>query len=515
MSKSVDIVGAGIAGLSVGCYLQMNGYRTQIFEQHELPGGLCTSWKRAGYTFDNCVQWLLGSAPGMRLHDAWQELGALPGPRIVDHEEFLRVVGADGATLVLYTNVDRLERHLHKLAPEDGRPIRELTNLIRRQVGFDFPFGKPRELMTPLDRLKVAVLMLPSTWSFVRYGRVSLREFASRFRSLSCAPVRVGPWAEGQSGRLLLQGRARRQARPRGRGREGLPGHGRGLAAHSTHATNDDDQDRCAVGGGRGRHQRGATVEALSGQRGAAGLTAPNPALRDGVEPRPPPPKPTPVLTGVKAVLAALRAHHLDPGSGPAISGCRGDRGRTRIESTNEPQPGNRVDDFIRRAEGARERGRHAQAQHGEGLGHAFAQARRRAGVGAVELGGQRAQFGLGGQRGVGVIRTSHPGGDRGAQLLREVIFDVSDLVELAPAPTKGHRPGAVAVAYRRAPGVVAALGPHTAVTAASMIAAISCRPVPTARANRPSRISPANSPSATLTVSGTAGWLVSISCFW
>ena len=183
MRKSVDIVGAGIAGLSVGCYLQMNGYRTQIFEQQELPGGLCTSWTRAGYTFDNCVQWLLGSAPGVRLHDAWQELGALPGPRIVDHDEFVRVVGADGATLVLYTDVDRLERHLHELAPEDGHPIRELTNLIRRQVGFDFPLGKPRELMTPLDRLKAVALMLPSTWSFVRYGRVSLREFASRFRS--------------------------------------------------------------------------------------------------------------------------------------------------------------------------------------------------------------------------------------------------------------------------------------------------------------------------------------------
>jgi hypothetical protein len=33
-----------------------------------------------------------------------------------------------------------------------------------------------------------------------------------------------------------------------------------------------------------------------------------------------------------------------------------------------------------RRAEGARERGRDAQAQHGEGLGHAFAQAGRGAG---------------------------------------------------------------------------------------------------------------------------------------
>jgi Methyltransferase domain len=47
-----------------------------------------------------------------------------------------------------------------------------------------------------------------------------------------------------------------------------------------------------------------------------------------------------------------------------------------------------------------------------------------------------------------------------------------------------------------------------------SRIAVITCSPVPTARANKPSRISPANSPSATLTVSGTAGWLVSISWF-
>jgi hypothetical protein len=47
------------------------------------------------------------------------------------------------------------------------------------------------------------------------------------------------------------------------------------------------------------------------------------------------------------------------------------------------------------------------------------------------------------------------------------------------------------------------------------MIAAITCRPVPTARANNPSRISPANSASATLTVSGTVGWHVSIPSLW
>lgn len=39
--------------------------------------------------------------------------------------------------------------------------------------------------------------------------------------------------------------------------------------------------------------------------------------------------------------------------------------------------------------------------------------------------------------------------------------------------------------------------------------------PGPDREGQQASRISPANSASATLTVSGTAGWVVSISWFW
>ncbi len=62
--KSIIIIGAGIAGLSAGCYGQMNGYQTPIFELHDLPGGLCTAWKRKGYTFDGCIHYLIGSGGG-------------------------------------------------------------------------------------------------------------------------------------------------------------------------------------------------------------------------------------------------------------------------------------------------------------------------------------------------------------------------------------------------------------------------------------------------------------------
>ena len=48
MGDRVAIVGAGISGLSAGCYARMNGYEVEIHESHSLPGGLCTSWKRSG-----------------------------------------------------------------------------------------------------------------------------------------------------------------------------------------------------------------------------------------------------------------------------------------------------------------------------------------------------------------------------------------------------------------------------------------------------------------------------------
>jgi flavin-dependent dehydrogenase len=38
MSDRVVIVGAGISGLSAGCYAAMNGYNMEIHEAHALPG---------------------------------------------------------------------------------------------------------------------------------------------------------------------------------------------------------------------------------------------------------------------------------------------------------------------------------------------------------------------------------------------------------------------------------------------------------------------------------------------
>ncbi len=68
MSKKILIIGAGMAGLSAGIHALRNGYDAEIYEMHNLPGGLCTAWDRKGYTFDGCIHWLVGTKPGSQFN---------------------------------------------------------------------------------------------------------------------------------------------------------------------------------------------------------------------------------------------------------------------------------------------------------------------------------------------------------------------------------------------------------------------------------------------------------------
>jgi len=179
--KSITIIGAGIAGLSAGCYAQMNGYRTRIFEMHDSPGGLCTSWKRKGYTIDGCLAWLVGSSPAVGFHRIWQELGAVQGQRMIEHEEYLRVEGKAGKTLIVYRDIDRLERHMKELAPQDSRLIEELTGAARACARYDLPVDKAPELYGTIDGISFLIRMFPFLRLLSKWKKVTLQEYAGRF----------------------------------------------------------------------------------------------------------------------------------------------------------------------------------------------------------------------------------------------------------------------------------------------------------------------------------------------
>jgi phytoene dehydrogenase-like protein len=181
--KSIIIIGAGISGLSAGCYAQINGYHTRIFEMHRKPGGLCTYWKRKGYTIGT-PGWLMGSRPANNdYYQFWQELGALPGRKTIDYEEYARFVGSDGQVFVLYTDIDRLEQHMKELAPEDEDLIADFAKALRAFTRLKMPADKPPELGGPLAGLKMMLRLLPYMGIMGKWMGKSLRDFANQFKN--------------------------------------------------------------------------------------------------------------------------------------------------------------------------------------------------------------------------------------------------------------------------------------------------------------------------------------------
>ena len=181
--KSIIIIGAGIAGLSAGCYGQMNGYRTQILELHDKPGGLCTSWKRKGYTIDGCIHWLLGARPGIDFYRMWEELGAVQGRTMIAHDNYMRIEGEDGKAFVLHTDANRLEQHMKELAPEDADTIDELMKAAQRAARLDTPFLKAPEVQGFSEKLGQIVKMVPLMPFVMKWAKLPFGHYGHRFKN--------------------------------------------------------------------------------------------------------------------------------------------------------------------------------------------------------------------------------------------------------------------------------------------------------------------------------------------
>jgi phytoene dehydrogenase-like protein len=168
------IIGAGVAGLAAGCYARMNGYDVQIFEMHDKPGGMCTSWQRKGYTFDYCIHNLPGTAPTSGSRQIWDELGALDGVGVINRDEFACVESPSGDRFHWYAKLDRLEAHMAEIAPTDVRTIRELVGAARTMARADL-------LAMPMGGFRRTLRALRGLPAVRRWSKVTMGEFAQRF----------------------------------------------------------------------------------------------------------------------------------------------------------------------------------------------------------------------------------------------------------------------------------------------------------------------------------------------
>jgi prolycopene isomerase len=71
----IIVIGAGIAGLVCGSFLAKSGKKVLIVEQHFIPGGYCTSFKRKGFVFDAAVHHIGGCGKWSVVGQCFKTLG--------------------------------------------------------------------------------------------------------------------------------------------------------------------------------------------------------------------------------------------------------------------------------------------------------------------------------------------------------------------------------------------------------------------------------------------------------
>jgi phytoene dehydrogenase-like protein len=156
--KSVIIIGAGLAGLSAGCYARMNGYTTRILEHHSKPGGVVAGWRSNGFLIDGGIHFLMDYQPPRTTHQLYTELGIFPANRIQQMKTYLRFLDEPtGKRIEITEDLNRFAADLKALAPADAGIIDDLISAARAMQGLDMMgigLSQPGELTGWLDKIK-------------------------------------------------------------------------------------------------------------------------------------------------------------------------------------------------------------------------------------------------------------------------------------------------------------------------------------------------------------------------
>lgn len=130
------IIGAGLAGLSTGCYAQMNGYKTHILEHGSRPGGVVASWKRGDYIIDGGIHFVWGHRPGHPCFPLYRELGVYQDNHFPELNEYCRYIDqASKKSVAVTRDLDQLTNDLKCTSPADNRVVDDLIACARALQG--------------------------------------------------------------------------------------------------------------------------------------------------------------------------------------------------------------------------------------------------------------------------------------------------------------------------------------------------------------------------------------------
>ncbi|MCL2234173.1 MAG: NAD(P)/FAD-dependent oxidoreductase [Firmicutes bacterium] len=172
--KKIIVIGAGLSGLATGVYSAASGFDVTIFEKHNIAGGLCSNWKRGGYTFEGGLHWLTGSKEGRSMNKVWREIGALKNDTKIFVRDPYITYNQFGKEVHFFRDIKKLEEHLIEISPEDERAIKRLCkNIIR--------FSR---IEVPVKMTVGQVLgMIPAGVRVKKYSNMIVQDFIKEFKN--------------------------------------------------------------------------------------------------------------------------------------------------------------------------------------------------------------------------------------------------------------------------------------------------------------------------------------------
>jgi phytoene dehydrogenase-like protein len=129
----VIIIGAGISGLVCASYLAKAGMKVLVVEQHDKPGGYCTSFKRKGFTFDAAAHSFGSYREGGNFRKIVKELGVDAMVKIKRFNPSDIIVTPD-FKVTLWNNVNRTIDDLTNIFPSERNNIKRYFDYYDDQI---------------------------------------------------------------------------------------------------------------------------------------------------------------------------------------------------------------------------------------------------------------------------------------------------------------------------------------------------------------------------------------------